>query len=180
MRSTVPVVVCLRAKFKTKQGKDERGKTVIIKDTFTSPIQAEDFIFEATVHGEIMPDHSLRLTKWSHPQLKECFPDGKPIEIRHGEMVAKWCAGGSTVAPTQPVSKPAAQTVSAPVDDMKALAAELWTLLKPVRGSLPLWDVAMSWLEMEGIIQPGEMLPKGVTPERMREIITQAKEKLPT
>lgn len=98
-RSKIPWIVCLRAKFKTRQMK-EHGKTVIVKDDHTSPIQAEDFIFEATCHGEIMPDHSLRLTKWSHPSLKSCFPVNGPITIQTGEAIAKWCASpGKTPAP---------------------------------------------------------------------------------
>ena len=96
MRSKIPWIVCLRAKYKTRQGKDEKGKTQIMKDDYVSPIQAEDFIFEATCHFEILPNHTIRLTKHSHPGLKACFPeDGKgPIEINHGEAIAKWSAAG--------------------------------------------------------------------------------------
>ncbi len=96
MRSKIPWIVCLRAKYKTRQGKDANGKTQIVKDDHVSPIQAEDFIFEATCHFEILPNHTIHLTKHSHPGLKACFPeDGKwPIEIKHGEAIAKWCAAG--------------------------------------------------------------------------------------
>lgn len=114
MRSSIPVIVCLRAKYKTRQGKDN-GKTVIVKDEFTTPIQAEDFIFEATFHGEIMPDHSLRITKSSHPSLRACFDDGKPITLANGQKLAAWCRGESTIAPDESV---------------KALKKELWTLTK--------------------------------------------------
>ena len=105
-RSSIPWIVCLRAKFKTRQAKDQGGKTVIVKDDHTSPIQAEDFIFEATCHGEIMPDHTLRLTKWSHPSLKGCFPVNGPITIQTGEAIAKWCSAPSDSAKEMPPTAP--------------------------------------------------------------------------
>ena len=90
-RAKIPIIVCLRAKYKTRQIK-EQNKTKIIKDDYTSPIQAEDFIFEATCHGEITTEHKLRLTKWSHPGLKECFASNAPITIETGKKIAEWCA----------------------------------------------------------------------------------------
>ena len=92
LQSPLPVIVNLRAHFKSRQGKNERtGKTEILKDEFTTPIQSEAFIYEMTVHGEIMQDHSFRLTKCSHPALRACFPAGKPISIETGVAVAAWC-----------------------------------------------------------------------------------------
>ena len=112
LKSSIPWVICLRAKFKTRQGKDERGKTCIIKDDHVSPIQAEDFIFEMTAHAEILPDHSIRLTKCSHPALRACFPDKGPITTQHGALIAQWCAAPSTsqalASGTEAVAKPAA------------------------------------------------------------------------
>lgn len=101
LRTRIPFIVCLRAKHKSRQVKDDRGKTVIIKDDFASPIQADDFIFEATCHFEIMPDHTIRLTKHSHPALKDCFPADfkEPLSIKHGELIAAWAAGGKMSGP---------------------------------------------------------------------------------
>jgi len=93
LRVKVPIIVCLRAKFKTRQGKDEKGKTIIVKDDTTSPIQAEDFIFESTAHFEILPDHQINLTKCSHPNLRSCFPTEGPIRVEHGQRIAQWCTG---------------------------------------------------------------------------------------
>jgi hypothetical protein len=90
LQSPLPIVVCLRAKYKTRQTK-ENGRTVIVKDEYTTPIQADQFIFEMTAHGEILQDHSLHLTKCSHPSLRDCFPEGKPITTQHGELLAAWC-----------------------------------------------------------------------------------------
>lgn len=93
LRTKIPFIVCLRAKYKSRQTKNEQGKTIIVKDETTSPIQAEDFIFEATCHAEILQNHSIILTKCSHPSLRDCFPKDKtePIAIKHGEALAKWC-----------------------------------------------------------------------------------------
>lgn len=106
MRTKIPLIVCLRAKYKTRQKKDANNKTVIIKDETTSPIQAEDFIFEATCHFEILRNHSIILTKCSHPSLRDCFPKDQttPITIEHGQKLAAWCqaAGKPIVATTHP------------------------------------------------------------------------------
>lgn len=105
LQSRMPLIVCLRAKYKTRQVK-ENGKTVIVKDNQTTPIQADDFIFEMTAHAEILHDHSINLTKCSHPTLRDCFPKEGPITIQTGELLARWCAGGGTVETSAPNSKP--------------------------------------------------------------------------
>lgn len=109
LRTKIPLIVCLRAKYKSRQKKDDKGKTVIVKDEATSPIQAEDFIFEATCHAEILPNHSIILTKCSHPSLRDCFPKDKtePIAIKHGEALAKWCASPGTSAAPKASTGPA-------------------------------------------------------------------------
>lgn len=146
LRCSVPLIICLRAKYKTRQTKDN-GKTVIVKDDKTTPIQADDFIFEMTAHAEILPDHSIILTKWSHPSLKQCFPEKGPIEIKHGEMIAKWC--GAAVA-----SKPANQPEG--IADARQLVKALWEVLKPVRGESKTWDTAESFLRVNGLLQEGQ------------------------
>lgn len=138
MRSKIPVIVCLRAKYKSRQMK-ENGKTVIIKDETTSPIQAEDFIFEATCHMEILQNHTIILTKCSHPALRNCFPEDKkePINIEHGKLLAAWCnsVGQSSTG----------QSAKSAADPLKALKAELWGTMKAVNlknGVAPkTWDV---------------------------------------
>lgn len=146
MRSSIPWIVCLRAKFKTRQVK-HNNKTEIIKDDFPSPIQAEDFIFEATCHALILPDsHGIRLTKWSHPGLKACFPgDGKPVELKHGELLAKWCAAGG-----QPVAK-----------DLKALKTEFWEKTKPIHKG----DKA----KLESYLHENGFLANGLTLDSLKD-----------
>lgn len=143
LQSSIPWIICLRAKFKTRQGKDDKGKTVIIKDDLPSAIQAEDFLFELTAHALLYPDHSIDLTKCSHPELKKCFPEkgSGPIMSEHGALLAKWCNS----AGTQPAT-----------DATKELKARLWALLKDVRGTAKSWDLAEGWLLAKRIIADGE------------------------
>lgn len=91
LRSKIPWIVNLRAKYKSRQTKID-GKTAVTRDEHTSPLQSEEFIFEATVHGEILPDHTFHLSKCSHPDLRKCLPNNEMMTIKHGEAVAQWCA----------------------------------------------------------------------------------------
>lgn len=104
LQSPIPWIVCLRAKFKSRQvmkpirppqhpEENVPCKSSIVKDEFTSPIQAEDFIYEMTVHGEVMPNHNFRITKCSHPDLRKCFPDA-PLNYDHGKLLRQWCDCG--------------------------------------------------------------------------------------
>jgi len=177
-RAKIPVIVCLRAKYKTRQGKD-KGKTVIVKDDHTSPIQAEDFIFEATCHMEILPDHKLRLTKWSHPKLKPCFPVNAPITIETGRLIQEWCQspGGSPKEPTPETSKqpaPAQNEKKAdpnPASDVKTLKTKLWTLTKHIH--LGEKSVFSKWLRDKKILNDKEKLESLIAP-RLEEVIDMA------
>jgi hypothetical protein len=162
LQSPLPIVVCLRAKYKTRQTK-ENGKTVIVKDDYTTPIQADQFIFEMTAHGEILQDHSLHLTKCSHPSLRGCFPEGEPITSKHGELLAAWCNSAG-----KPIVK----------DEAKELKAELWALLKPIRkAGDKTWQSANDWLLREEILDAAvpETAPD-LNPARFQEVITKARE----
>jgi hypothetical protein len=92
LQSTIPWIVCMRAKYKSRQTKDQNGKTQIIKDEFTTPIQSEDFIYEMTFHAEILHDHGLHITKPGHPELRKCFDESKPITVEMGAALARWSA----------------------------------------------------------------------------------------
>jgi hypothetical protein len=146
LRAKIPMIVCLRAKYKSRQTK-ENGKTVIVRDEHTSPLQAEDFIFESTAHFEIMPDHSIHLTKCSHPTLRDCFPATGPITIEHGRKLAEWC----NMAATVPTAKPKD-------NDTKALKAKLWKALKQLTGVEPTVSVAERLLRDRKILGEVETL----------------------
>lgn len=163
MRSKIPWIVCLRAKYLTRQTKDEKGKTVIIKDDHTSPVQADDFIFECTCHGEILTDHSLRLTKWSHPDLKKCFPDGGPITLRHGELIAKWCVGA--VSSQTPAQSP----------EEKAFKSKLWKITEHIHKGDP--AALESYLVSGNFLEPGISL-SSITGAKLKTICAQVEEEL--
>jgi hypothetical protein len=190
LQSPLPIIVCLRAKRKSHQTKGTKemadagiieqrniGKSMVLKDEFSSPIQAEDFIFEMMAHAEILQNHSIILTKCSHPSLRDCFPKDKttPITIQHGELLAAWCAsaGGAVTTP---------KVIDPPQDELKALKLELWAVLKPIRNpGEKTWDTANDWLWAEEILdaakEPVERAPD-LTVEKFREVIKAAKQKL--
>lgn len=122
LQSKCHVIVCLRAKRKSRQGKDGSGKTVILKDDFATPIQADDFIFELTAHAEILQDHTIRLTKCSHPKMKPIFPVGQPISIETGKGLAAWCAQATAATPA--TSVPASSIFDIPHQIPVALSAD--------------------------------------------------------
>ena len=194
LRMKIPLIICLRAKYKSRQVK-ENGKTVILKDDKTSPIQADDFIFEATCHYEILQNHSIILTKSSHPSLRECFPKDKtvPITSQNGEMLARWC--NQTLGPNAGAPHSHSATITAPTskdsDDkqnasqgvlgaktasksVRELELELWAVLKPIRTARPkgykadpqtAWNECNTWLWREEILDPAKE-----PPERLPEL----------
>jgi AAA domain len=172
LRTKIPFIICLRAKYKSRQVK-ENGKTVILKDETTSPIQAEDFIFEATCHFEILQNHSIILTKCSHPSLRDCFPKDKttPITIEHGRALAAWCnaAGKPAVAPSP---APAPKQSGGNVD---ALKKELWKITTPHhRGNA---ESFRQYLIDDCDLSP-DKLPSELTAPELENLIVKAKGKL--
>lgn len=143
LRSKIPWIVCLRAKYKSRQTKDGNGKTQIVKDDKTSPLQAEDFIFEATAHFEILPDHSILLTKCSHPTLRDCFPKEGPITIAHGQKLAAWCNG---------TSLPASSSKTPDLTTSDGCKKYLWKLLREATGAEVNLTSAEAWLRQYKIL----------------------------
>ena len=167
LRTRIPFIVCLRAKHKSRQTKDERGKTCIVKDDFCSPVQADDFIFEATAHMEILSDHSIHLTKCSHPTLRACFPEKGPITIAHGEALAKWC--------NAPAAAAAPVTTAKPKEDLATLKRELWDLTKPKHGG----DKAkfVQFLVDEALIDPATPVEE-LSAENLKAVLAATKKKI--
>lgn len=165
LRSPIPLICCVRAKYKTRQARNAQGKTEIVKDDYTSPIQSEEFIFEATAHAEILQDHKIRLTKCSHPELRKCFPTDRPITIADGEAIARWCA-----APTA-----AASAVTKPDSATKILKKQLWDLTQGIHGGNA--KSLEQWLWDEAIISDTESLAE-LTVERLPAVIKAAQDKL--
>lgn len=164
LQSPIPWIVCLRAKYKTRQMKDDKGKTQIVKDEMASPIQAEDFIFELTSHAQVFPDHSIVVTKEGHPELRKCFPanNKEPISIRHGEALAKWCNAAGTPTPT-----------SAPT--ASELKKMLWKLSEPYHKGVAK-DLEIM-LRQEAFIAATEVMAD-LSVERLSQVIENVQAKL--
>lgn len=192
LQSPIPWIVCLRAKYKSRQIKDERGKTQIVKDDHPSPIQAEDYIFEMTAHAEILPDHSIHLTKCSHPALRECFPSKGPITVKTGYLVARWCQAPATQLQTPDPKKGAAEPpmTDKPSDraKVKAYRRQLWEITRGVHGcrkeddgDLAVTGQAMyqlnQWLIDEGVIADTETY-KELGVDRLAEVVGKVEAKL--
>lgn len=75
--------------------------------------------------------------------------------------------------------KPAGPSTMASEPTVKEYAAELWALLKPIRGSERNWDEANQWLWLEEITDGAipETAPN-LTAKRFKEVIALAKERL--
>jgi hypothetical protein len=171
LRSSIPWIVCLRAKFKTRQIREAGKKAEIVKDDHLTPLQSEEFIFEATVHGEMDLNHNFHPRKTSHPGLASCFPVGSPITVEHGRLLAQWCASGGYSTP----------------DKKARLLAELRTLTEPIhkwkRGvSTPAeWEAAKAvlevWLEGKEIIGRGAQIGD-LEEQRLAEVLAETKKAL--
>lgn len=177
LRSTIPWIVSLRAKYKTRQVKDN-GKTVIVRDENLSPVQAEDFIFESTIHGAITLDHKFWPTKISHPALASCLPNGQPITLEHGRLLAAWCAAPGT-AP--------APTTTVPTSATNKLLGEIRTASESIHGwnkSHPRgkWETdgrqkLEAWLLANQLIGDGVKLAD-LSVERLEELLSEVKRTL--
>jgi hypothetical protein len=168
-QTRLPVIVCLRAKHLLIEGKDpDTGRKTMTKDVNCTPKQAEDFIYMMTAHAEILPDHSLRMTKISHPTLGACFPAKGPITIETGEKLAKWCASagaGASTNPAPPTTTPG----------FKKLKAELWDLTALKHQGNP--RGLIQWLWDENVV-PFDRTLESITEAELPEVIARARKKL--
>lgn len=199
LRCPVPVICCIRAKYKTRQkkgtqqmfdrGEIERfqiGKTIIEKDANVSPIQSEDFLFDATAHFVVTQDHTIVLYKASHPDLRKCFPADRttPITIEHGKMIASWCKAGGQLPATATAGATAKPILSDEDKERKALATSVWNLFKAKRPELVAqsnWQAINAWAYkneiFDGALESPEAFPH-ITIARFKEIIPKLEVKL--
>lgn len=92
------LIICLRAKEKLVQRKGENGKDEIASEGFV-PIQDKNFIFETTVQLYLPndgPKGVARLDKCPG-DLLGAFPEGQPITVETGRLIAEWVKGGEPV-----------------------------------------------------------------------------------
>ncbi len=172
LRSSIPWIICLRAKHKSRQVKNplKGNKTEIVKDEYSSPIQSEDFIYETTIHGETMPDHKFHRTKEAHPELCKCFPADGPIEIKHGELLAQWCKGPLNAPGNQGSARDKIEAMA-----LKDQKRELWELTKDKHQGDKAALQQFCW--DEALMLDTETLEE-LTADRMAQVLAKTKEKL--
>lgn len=174
LRSSIPWIVCLRAKYKTRQVKDN-GKTVIVRDEQLSPLQSEEFIFESTCHGYVTQDHKFWQTKISHPMLAQCLPNGSPITTEHGRLLAQWCASpGGTVTPKPEKTQPIASSKQGMLGELRSITKAIsgWN------GRADTWESAKAvletWLVSQTILADTEAL-SDLSLERLTEVLSETR-----
>lgn len=155
LRSSIPVICCLRGKDKTHIQKED-GKTKVITDDFSTPIYDGDFIYELLICGEVYHKEGkggyFRPEKVTHPDVWDLIPkDGEQFSSKHGEALAKWASSDS-----KPAAKPAIQSSSKQVDETQVAAKKkLWALAKP---KYPTVDGFLSFLESNELIEKEQTL----------------------
>jgi hypothetical protein len=95
------VIVCMRAKYPMKEGRDANGKKGWIRSEVLEPKQSEDFLYEMFVHGWIDEEHRFHGTKYTRPDLREIIRDGEQISIETGERLARWSHGSEKYGITE-------------------------------------------------------------------------------
>ena len=182
LRSPIPWIICLRAKYKTRQAKDNNGKTIIVKDDVLTPIQADDFIFESTVHAALDMKHNFWPTKVSHPELAKCLPNGTPITLEHGRLLASWCQnpGSSPTAPTK--EQPTKSLPSGPTKMLLELR-NITASIHKWNGQKDTWESAKcaleDWLVEQTILGESETLAD-LSLERLTEVLSETRSALNT
>lgn len=176
LRSPIPWIICLRAKFKTRQARDN-GKTVIIKDDVLSPLQSEEFVYESTCHGYLDMQHRFFPTKISHPDLAKCLPNGSPITLEHGRLLASWCANPGQSPTTQPTKTQGGKPLASMLRELR----DCTTSVHHWNGQKENWEFAKglleSWLMEQNIIAATEELSK-LSPERLSQVLDETKSAL--
>lgn len=160
MQTRLTVIVCLRAKYKSRQVK-QNGKSEIVKDDHLTPLQAEDFIFESTTHMQINMDHSIFVTKDGRPDLRACFPENNtaPITIKTGEAIAQWASNPGPVSGPQ---KPALTPRDALKKSLCVIAKDRFDLA-PAKIENFLWS--------EGILDPEHEKLSEISDQRLEDIV---------
>lgn len=131
LRSKCHVLCCLRGEEKTTMKRNDKGKIEVEKDEFTTCIADPRFIFEMLVNLEVYAKDGeggyCHIRKITHTGTRACLPTPtEQVAVRHGEALARWCAGGTEKPTEQPKKQPThIQTVA-------SLKNALWKLTMPL------------------------------------------------
>ncbi len=121
------VIVCMRAKYPMREGRDAAGKKGWIRSDVLEPKQSDDFLFEMFVHGWINDRHEFQGTKYTRPDLREIIRDGEMISIETGERLAHWSHGAEKYGITEAAGEEpldAKQTDDQIADDNEKIMTE--------------------------------------------------------
>lgn len=150
VRAKIPIIACLRGKAKTKITKGEEGqRTKVEKEEKLSAVMDSEFVFELLVLLEINADEDgeggfATLRKIGPPSSRAFLPQsGEQIGIKHGELLAQWCA-----APNATPASPPATIKKTTANPAKA---KLWLITKEIHGG----DTGKleAWLKRQKIIR---------------------------
>lgn len=94
LRSTIPVIFCIREKEGTKQIK-ENGKTVIIS-TGPTPIAEKNFVYEMTIDLRLTKDgkYDLEKSKTIPKALRSVITSDGIVNEAMGKAIAEWSGSG--------------------------------------------------------------------------------------
>src|SRR5579883_1261237 len=99
VRAGCHVILCLRAKEKMAQKKDEKGQDIIVSTGFV-PIQDKRFIYEVTCQLFLPTNPDKRgvpIVEKAPEDLLGAFPAGEQISEKTGERIRQWLRGGAVV-----------------------------------------------------------------------------------
>lgn len=107
MKCTPHVICCGRAHYKSRQiekkdwaangiDPNTRGSSVVLRDTYQSIIQEERFIFEMTVHLQMVNSApGVPIITKCPDMLWPAFKDGEQISVETGARMAAWYNNGA-------------------------------------------------------------------------------------
>lgn len=160
LRSSLPVICCLRGEEKTRMEKGQDGKNKVITDDFSSPLADPRFIFEMLINFETIAKDGaggyVIARKITHPQVAKIIPGpNEQIGVRHGELLAAWCKGTSEVPVASPVDVSKRPTKGS-ISPLARLKKQLWTITAKIHLDDP--GRLEQWLWDEGILSDEEKL----------------------
>lgn len=180
LRCKVPLICCLRGEEKTHIGRDEKGKTTVSTDKFSTPLFDQRFIFELLLNFETLNYDGkggyVFPTKITHPSIEALIPyKDEQIGVKHGAALAAWCQAAGQPAKVT-ASKAATKPATGPSGVQVELYTKLWVLLKSQRTAKDKADQAYQideWLAANKIIG-NDQQAKTLTADELKIVLEKA------
>lgn len=190
------LILCLRAEEKIEMKRNDQGKMEIISKEGPTGLHGWFPVCEKNLPYEMTASFLLLATRPGIPnpikleaQHRALFPLDQPITEESGRLIARWAAGETIGAQTQPPSQPPTTGKAAPNPEGIALKRKLWATCAPVHGcaldakgteqQVSKFEIFL--IENCGVGDSEEV--KTMTNDRLREIVAKAETevaKLPT